>query len=144
MQDGNLPKVALFFPDLSGGGAERVMLNLAEGFAQRGLRVDMVLVRAKGDYLSQVSPGIRVVDLHARNAYAALPGLVSYLRRERPRALLSTLDLTNLIAILAGRMARTPTRLVIRIASTVSIQHRSPRKKKTGTPVAYLDISQGR
>ena len=130
MQAVKPPRVALFFPDLSGGGAERVMLNLAEGFAQRGLGVDMVLVRARGDYLSQVSPGIRVIDLHARNAYAALPGLVGYLRREKPRALLSTLDLTNLIAILAGRMARTPARLVIRIANTVSIQHRSPVKKR--------------
>jgi glycosyltransferase involved in cell wall biosynthesis len=130
MQDGMPAKIALFFPDLSGGGAERVMLILAEGFAQRGLGVDMVLVRAKGDYLSQVSPSIRVIDLHARNAYAALPGLVGYLRREKPKALLSTLDLTNLIAILSGQIARTSARVVIRIANTVSIQQRSPLKKR--------------
>ncbi len=130
MQAGNPPKLALFFPDLSGGGAERVMVNLAEGFAQRGLRVDMVLVRVAGAYLAQVSPGIQVIDLHARNAYTALPGLVKYLRREKPSALLSTLDLTNLIAILAGCLARTPKRVVIRIANTVSIQHRSPLKKR--------------
>lgn len=123
------PGVALFLPDLSGGGAERVMVNLAEGFARRGLRVDMVLVQAAGAYLSQIPPGIRIVDLHARSAYTAFPGLIAYLRREKPEALLSTLDLTNLIAILSGRLARTPTRLVIRIANTVSIQHRSPAKK---------------
>jgi glycosyltransferase involved in cell wall biosynthesis len=124
------PEVMLFLPDLSGGGAERVMVNLAEGFAQRGLGVDMVLVQARGAYLSQLSPGIRITDLKARNAYAALPGLARHLWRERPAALLSTLDLTNLIAILAGRMALTPARLVIRIANTVSIQHRSPVKKR--------------
>jgi glycosyltransferase involved in cell wall biosynthesis len=124
------PHIALFLPDLSGGGAEKVMANLAEGFARRGLRVDMVLVRAEGVYLSHISPGIRLIDLHARSAYTAFPGLIAYLRREKPDALLSTLDLTNLIATLSGRLARSPRRLVIRIANTVSIQHRSPVKKR--------------
>lgn len=134
---GRTPHVALFLPDLSGGGAEKVMVNLAEGFARRGLRVDMVLVQAAGAYLSHISPDIRIIDLHARSAYTASPGLIAYLRNEKPDALLSTLDLTNLIAILSGRLAHSPARLVIRIANIVSIQHRSPVKK----PLERLALS---
>ena len=107
-----------------------MMVNLAEGFASRSLPVDIVLVRKAGAYSPNVSLGIRIIDLRARNAYTALPGLVKYLRKEKPYALLSTLDLTNLIAILSGRIARTPERVVIRIANTVSIQQRSPLKKR--------------
>src|SRR3989442_572508 len=46
--------VALFLPSLEAGGAERVMLSLALGFADRGLAVDLVLVRAEGTYLAEV------------------------------------------------------------------------------------------
>ena len=33
---------AIFLPALSGGGAERAMVNLAGGMAARGVRVDLV------------------------------------------------------------------------------------------------------
>ena len=40
--------IALYLPSLSGGGAERVMLNLSRGFAEKGYVVDLVLARAEG------------------------------------------------------------------------------------------------
>lgn len=40
-------RVALFVPSLGGGGAERMMLNLAGEFAERGLNVDLILANAK-------------------------------------------------------------------------------------------------
>ena len=40
--------VALFLQDLSGGGAEKIMVSLANEFTVRGLRVDFVLVQATG------------------------------------------------------------------------------------------------
>lgn len=55
-------RIALFLPSLHGGGAERMMVNLARGFSERGLSVDLVLAKAEGPYLSQVSPDVRVVD----------------------------------------------------------------------------------
>src|SRR2546428_9696850 len=76
--------VALFLPSLEAGGAERVMLNLALGFADRGLAVDLVLVRAEGTYLAEVPPHVRIVDLGARRAPRGILALVRYLRRHRP------------------------------------------------------------
>jgi len=55
-------KLTLFLPSLRGGGAERVMVNLARGFVERGLQVDLVLAKAEGPYLSQVPQSVRVVD----------------------------------------------------------------------------------
>lgn len=78
-------RITLFLPSLHGGRAERVMVNLARGFAERGLAVDLVLAKAKGPYLSQVPPSVRVVDLGASRVLSSLPGLVRYLRRERPK-----------------------------------------------------------
>jgi len=114
-------KVAFFLPSLGGGGAERMILNLARGFAERGFKVDLVLARAEGPYLSQVPSEARVVDLGARRVLYALPGLVHYLRRERPQAMLSTLSHANIVALWARVIGRVPTRLVIREANTTRI-----------------------
>ncbi len=113
-------KIALFLPSLRGGGAERVMVNLARGFVERGLRVDLVLARAEGPYLSQVPKEVRVVDLGARRVLYSLPGLVRYLCRERPQAMLSALNHANIVAIWAKLLARVQTRLVVAEHNTLS------------------------
>lgn len=105
--------VAVYLPSLRGGGAERAMVTLANGFAARGLAVDLVLAKAEGPYLVDVAPSVRVVDLGARGVLASLPALVYYLRREQPRALLSAMNHANVIALLARRLARARTRLVV-------------------------------
>ena len=47
----------------------------------RGRMVDMVMVEAKGEFLDQLGPAIRVVNLAARRVLWAIPRLVSYLAR---------------------------------------------------------------
>lgn len=117
-------RIALYIPSLRGGGAERVMLNLANGFAARGVAVDLVLARAEGPFLSQVASGVRVIDLDAPRVLRSLPGLVRYLRRERPKALLSAMDHANVIAIAACRLAGARLRLVVSVHSPPSIPAR--------------------
>ncbi|OUC06271.1 glycosyl transferase family 1, partial [Litorilinea aerophila] len=73
-------QLAIFLPSLAGGGAERAMVNLAHGLADRGHAVDLVLARAAGPYLREVRPPVRVVDLQAPRVLASLPRLVYYLR----------------------------------------------------------------
>jgi len=113
-------QIALFLPSLRGGGAERVMVNLARGLSERGLVVDLVLAKAEGPYLSQVPPGVRVVDLGAPRVLASLPGLVRYLRQERPKALLSALDHANVVALWARKLAGVPARVVVSVHNTLS------------------------
>ncbi len=106
-------RVAIFMQDLKGGGAERVMANLACGLANAGVAVDMVLVRKSGPYLAMLPPTVRVVDLGTRRVVHSIPALVRYLRTERPAALISALVHVNTAAIIAGRIARTGTRIVV-------------------------------
>jgi len=113
-------RIAVFVPSLRGGGAERVMLDLAHGFAERGITTDLVLPQAEGPYLSDVRSDVRVVDLASRRVLASLPGLMRYLRRERPDALLSTLTHANLIALWARRLSGVATRVVVREANTLT------------------------
>lgn len=114
-------RLALFLPSLRGGGAERMMVQLANGFVERGYFVDLVLAKAEGPYLAEVRPDVQIVDLGCRRVLQSLPGLMRYLRRARPHALLSALNHANVIACLAHRLARVSTRLVISERNTLSV-----------------------
>jgi glycosyltransferase involved in cell wall biosynthesis len=119
MTDAHRQRLALFLPTLDDGGAERVMLQLASSFTARGHAVDLVLAIPGGPLESQVPPGLRVVDLAAPRTMKALPALVQYLRREKPAALLSTLEHSNILAVWAGWLSRMRTRIVLREANVL-------------------------
>jgi len=113
-------RLAIFLPALYGGGAERTMLNLAEGIAAYGYATDLVLARAEGPYLAQVPGSVRLVDLKASRALFSVPALIRYLRSARPEAMLSALNYANIIALWARRLAGVPRRVVINEQNTFS------------------------
>jgi glycosyltransferase involved in cell wall biosynthesis len=88
------------------------MLKLAGGISSRGYKVDLVLARASGSFLSEVPKHVRVIDLNASRSLLSLPALVAYLRREQPDILYSGLY-TNIIALWAKRLAQVPTRVIV-------------------------------
>jgi glycosyltransferase involved in cell wall biosynthesis len=117
-------RVAIFLPALYGGGAERTMLKLAGGIAQRNYMVDLVLARAKGPYLAEIPQNIHVIDLKASRDLFSLVPLVNYLQKVKPAVLLSGLH-TNIIAILARKISGVRTRLVVSERNTFSIRAES-------------------
>lgn len=129
----NSRKLALFVPDLRGGGAERVMLVLAGAFAGRGFDVDLVLARAVGEYLSHVPENVRLVDLQAPRLRTTPARLARYLRQVRPAALLSAYDQLNLLAIVARQLSRIKPRLVctvhVDLSTHLKLEPRTFRKR---------------
>jgi glycosyltransferase involved in cell wall biosynthesis len=122
-----MAKIAIFLQDVVAGGAERMMLNLGEAFAARGHAVELVLVRAEGEYLPLIPRSLKVIDLKLRRTGASLPALAAYLRRQQPDAMLSGLVHVNVMAVLAGKLARSGTRVVISERNTISRDvHDSP------------------
>src|SRR6185503_11598148 len=109
-------RIAIFFHDLGIGGAERVMLQLAQGFIEAGHAVDLVLGHAEGPLRSEVPSNARVIDFDTASPLRMLVKLMRYLRAEKPRALLSPFEVTSVIAIAAQRITRVPTRVVVRIS----------------------------
>lgn len=105
-------RLALFLPDLGGGGAERVALALIHGFLDRGYLVDLVLANRRGELLALVPANVEIVDLGAASLRGAILPLVRYLRERRPHALHAMMWPLPLIAILARAIAGVRTRIV--------------------------------
>jgi glycosyltransferase involved in cell wall biosynthesis len=130
-------RLAIFLPSLNGGGAERCMLNLARGMTEKGHQVDLVLAQTKGPLLGEVPKSVRLVELLAGRTLASLPALVTYLRRERPEAMLSSLDHSNIVAVWARRLARAPVRVLVNEQNTMSSwAKRSPQLRRRVMPMA--------
>jgi len=115
-------RVAIFTSNMDGGGAERAMAKLAGGIADQGYDVDLVLSRAEGHYLAEVPGTVRIVDLHASRVLASIPGLIRYLRRERPAAMLTSMNYVNVVGIWARALARVETRLVVNEQNALSLE----------------------
>ncbi len=115
------PRIAVFLSTSGHSGVDRAARNLIPALARRGYPVDLLKVRGHGPHLDGPPPGVRVIDLGSRYTYACLPGLVGYLRRERPAVLLADKDRVNRTALLARALARVPTRLVLRSGMTISL-----------------------
>ena len=98
-------KIALFIPTLNGGGAERVMLLLAEEFTNCSHDVDLLLVRAVGPYLSQIPPSVRIINFNRKKPLTSIPFIISYLRRERPQAVISSFSHANLAMLWAIKLS---------------------------------------
>ncbi len=120
MSEAKRGAIAFYLPGLQGGGAERVILNLAQGITERGLPVDLVLAAATGPLLDQIPPGVRLVDLKAARVLRSIRSLAEYLKRERPRVLVSSLSHANLVALWAGRLAGRVTPVVVTEHNTMS------------------------
>lgn len=113
--------LAFFLPSLQGGGAERVMLLLAEGFAQRGTDVDLIIGKSEGQYASQIPDNVRCIELNSTKLIFALPKLIRYLNQSKPDAILSAMPMANLLTIWAGKLSHSETKLAISEHSVISL-----------------------
>ena len=120
VKSGHRPRIGVFVSFSGTGGVERMVLNLCEGLAALGCRVDLLQVKAHSQHLGQLPPLVHVRKLNAEHTLSSLPALVRYLKTERPDALLAAKDRANQVAVLAKKTAGVPTRVVVRMGTTVS------------------------
>jgi glycosyltransferase involved in cell wall biosynthesis len=112
-------RVAVFASFSGQGGVEKMLTQLARGFLGAGVRVDLLLARCEGQHLAAMPEGVRIIALNANHTASSLPGLVRYLRREQPPAVLAVKDRAIRVAVLARRLAGVETRLVGRLGTNL-------------------------
>lgn len=125
---------------LPANGAIRAMLSLAEGFAERGLKVDIVVLKAKGDALKWLPLKARVIELQCgnRGLYKLwyLWSLIRYLGKVKPVALITTDDINY--GSIAKYLANVSTKVIISSQTNLSnFLHYSPLRVRL-SPTAFL------
>ena len=113
-------RLALFLTGLGGGGAERVLVHIANHSIQNGIPVDLVLNQVRGPYLSDLDTRIQIVDLDAIRIWKVLSRLITYLNIRQPGHLLSTLYRHNFLVLMAQSLVRSDAITVVREANNFS------------------------
>jgi glycosyltransferase involved in cell wall biosynthesis len=122
------PQIAVYLRSLYNGGTDQVMLNLICEFVKHGLKVDLVLDFCEfSPYLNQFPPEVNIVKLGAYHTLERVPKLINYLQQNRPLSLLTAGFFTNVIAVIASRLASASTRVVV-------TEHNSPTINKKLMP----------
>jgi glycosyltransferase involved in cell wall biosynthesis len=121
--------IALFIMSFRAGGGERVMVDIANAIAEEGqYQVDLLVVKPVGQYATQVHEKVNVVSLDAGRIIFSLPKLISYLRRERPEALMALDEYTHVLALVAKMFARVDTRIILRVGNMYSVLYKNYKR----------------
>ena len=133
------PRIAFFLPNLYGGGAQRVGINLLKGMVEyENIDLDLILGIAEGPYLDKIPQGVNTIDLGVRRTIQGLMPLRNYLNTIRPIALLSHMNYVNAIALLAKGTTTVDTKIIGVEHNTLSAS--SPRSFSDKTVVWLMKL----
>src|SRR5699024_10457795 len=114
-------KVLFFLYSLSGGGAERTVINIINNLDKNKFDIVLVLGTNKNnDYMNLVSNDIRVHVLNSPKLRFCLFRLRKVINKEKPNLLFSTVNANNIILLLAKILTFKKIPTIVREASNRS------------------------
>lgn len=113
--------IAIVLPNLCGGGAERLHVNLANDWVARGMNVEFALMSSDGELHDVLDKRIKLVDLGVRRIRALLWPLIRYLRNAQPTVTLAAMWPLTSASIVAWHLAGRPGRIVVSDHTQLSI-----------------------
>lgn len=97
-----------------------MILNLVEATIDLGYPVDLLPVKQQGDHFKTLSQMVRVINLQKRHALTCIPGLIHYLKSEKPLALFAAKDRCNQAALLARALSGRQIPVAVRLGTNRS------------------------
>lgn len=111
LDNNDRPDLAVLMAEIGSGGMGKMRIHLMNAVAEAGHSVDLLLGKQKGRHRIELDPRIRVFDLGTTHALFGIPRLAAYLRRHRPRVLLTQRIRVTVLAHRARALARVPSRI---------------------------------
>lgn len=118
-----MARLSFVLPDLRGGGAERVQIDLGSEFARAGHKVEFALMQARGELLEEARESFPIVNLSTPRSRGLLLALAQYLRTRRPDALICAMWPLTVIAPLAARISGHCCRVLVSEHGILSAQY---------------------
>ena len=114
------PDICLVMHDLAGGGAEKMMVRLANAIAEQGYNIQVLLMTEGGVNKKELKSNVELVELGGSRTLSAVPRLARYLLKTKPQRVLSVLTHVNVAAILACSVSGYLSRLFVSERNTLS------------------------
>ena len=117
-----LKRILFYLPSFHHGGAEGVMVDVANYLLEHDCEITFALVKAEGLLLGELNSGINVIDLNLKSQWLAPLKLPFIIRKLNPDYVFSTMKESNFIAIFSRKVAFSKAKNIIREANTVTQQ----------------------
>ncbi len=113
--------ILFLLPCFSGGGAERVTLNLLIGLKDRGYSVGIIVFNKGGPLLSMVPVDVPIYNLGTSTLKHSIIPLIKKLQQLKPKVVFSTLGYINVTLLIISWLLPRKTKIWIREANLPSI-----------------------
>lgn len=118
-------KISIVLPDLRGGGAERVSLDLALAIAHFGYAVEFVLMSSSGSFLPEALKRFDVFDLGVAKTRHVPRALADHLRHTQPDCVIANMWPLTSAAVIGCALSGHRCKLLLVDHSTLSQQYSS-------------------
>lgn len=101
-----MQKITFFSTRPSVGGSEKVLINIANEFAQMGIPVEFIFCYSNGSLRDDIHPAIKVFGLESRVRWALLK-FYRVVLKTKPNIIISGPQSTNFISIIVSKLPYT-------------------------------------
>jgi glycosyltransferase involved in cell wall biosynthesis len=112
--------LVFILPNFSGGGAERVTLNLLAGLYNANYSVEIIVFNKKGPLLSMVPHNVIVHNLDVMSLRQSIIPLIKKIRQLHPKVIFSTFGYVNVALLAINWLLPKKTKIWIREANMPS------------------------
>lgn len=116
--------ISFCLPSLYSGGAEKAMVNIAEGLSTRGYDIEMFILKEEGDLLSQSGDiDVKFADGYYNKYLGAasyIYDISRYFEVAEPDLFISSMSHLNVVAQLAKKMTASSTSVILTEHNTLS------------------------
>jgi len=113
--------IVFLLPCFSGGGAERVVINLLIGLHKRGHPVGIIVFNKTGPLLSAIHKDIPIYDLNRHSLKTSIVPFIKKIRQLNPDIIFSTFGYVNVSLLATSWLLPKKTKIWIREANLPSI-----------------------
>ena len=115
-------KILFTLPNLNGGGAERVIVNIIKSLDKDKYDIKLLLVDRIGDFLELVPEYVEIISLDTKRTRNALPLLVKAIKEVNPEIIFSTTNRMNILVLISSYFINKQIKIYVREPSLPSAQ----------------------
>lgn len=130
MSNNDKKRICFFVSSFRGGGGEKVMIELANGFSRRGYSVDLVAIKSVGDLKETISSDVNVHSVDGGRIIFSVPRYIKYLYSNKPDVVVTLDDFTHIIGVLGKIFYFGKLKLCLRFGNMMSILYGKYDKSK--------------
>lgn len=114
--------IVFYLPDLRGGGAERVMLNILDLYAKRyPNETSLLLGKKQGELVSLIPQNVKVFELNQTSALNSVLPFIKFCKEHQPDKVFSSLG-ASLAAALAKPFISKKIEIINRLGNTIGAE----------------------